>query len=73
MSMFACGSHTEWKLKLQEHCLKHPSERYQFFCTNKNCLEILCEDCIKPHRDAHVTFHEGDPEIYSLAEVESYF
>ena len=63
--MSCCGK--GWKQKIHDNCTKHTSEKYKFFCTKDSCLEILCPECLPGHKQAHINFHEGDPEIYELA------
>lgn len=65
--MNCCGK--EWKSKITDKCAKHPNEVYAFFCTNQNCYELLCRECIKHHQDAHYNTDKGHPDIHGLAEI----
>ena len=70
----SCCKGNEWKLKLTEKCVKHRNYNYTHFCANQHCLQILCNECIRVHEDAHNKSKViGLAKICQLAEVQAYF
>lgn len=43
------------------------------FCSNCNCLELLCSECLKHHQAAHKADNISDENIRSLIEIENYY